>query len=182
MRGELDVADAASVAATVAVRERVVIVDLAGLEFMDSSGLAALVLGRKRPRKPGATCCSPRRRTMCRGFRLAPVWPASSPSIPASSRRLAARGAPGWWLCRCRSVGSARRAGRAPPCGRVRDAAGEVTAVTFGRRPEGRERDRPVSCAEVPVPRPDGLAFLREARNAAWAGPRRRGPVRWARE
>jgi anti-sigma B factor antagonist len=47
------VADAASVAATVAVRERVVIVDLAGLEFMDSSGLAALVLARKRTRQAG---------------------------------------------------------------------------------------------------------------------------------
>jgi hypothetical protein len=44
MRGELDVADTANVAATVAVRERVVIVDLAGLEFIESSGLAALVL------------------------------------------------------------------------------------------------------------------------------------------
>lgn len=53
MRGELDGADTASVAVTVAVRERVVIVDLAGLEFIESSGLAALVLARK-PGKPGA--------------------------------------------------------------------------------------------------------------------------------
>jgi len=53
LRGELDVADAASVAvalAAVAGRGRVVIVDLAGLEFIDSSGLAALVLARKQAR------------------------------------------------------------------------------------------------------------------------------------
>jgi hypothetical protein len=107
MRGELDAADTASVAATVAVRERVVIVDLAGLEFIESSGLAALVLARK-PGKPGATCCSPCGRTRCGGFMRPPAWPVSSPSIPASSRRLAAPGAPGWWLCRCPSVRSAR--------------------------------------------------------------------------
>ena len=56
LRGELDVADAASVAAAlaaVAVRERVVIVDLAGLEFIDSSGLAALVFARKQARQAG---------------------------------------------------------------------------------------------------------------------------------
>ena len=53
LRGELDVADAASVAAALAAvagRERAVIVDLAGLEFIDSSGLAALVLARKQAR------------------------------------------------------------------------------------------------------------------------------------
>jgi anti-sigma B factor antagonist len=56
LRGELDVADAASVAAAlaaVAVRERTVIVDLAGLEFIDSSGVAALVLARVRARRAG---------------------------------------------------------------------------------------------------------------------------------
>jgi anti-sigma B factor antagonist len=53
LRGELDVADAASVAAALAAvagRERAVIVDLAGLEFIDSSGLAALVFARKQAR------------------------------------------------------------------------------------------------------------------------------------
>jgi anti-sigma B factor antagonist len=56
LRGELDVADAASVAAAVnavAVRARELIVDLAGLEFIDSSGLAALLLARKQARKAG---------------------------------------------------------------------------------------------------------------------------------
>jgi anti-sigma B factor antagonist len=56
LRGELDVADAASVAAAliaVAARARELIVDLAGLEFIDSSGLAALVLARKQARQAG---------------------------------------------------------------------------------------------------------------------------------
>ena len=56
LRGELDVADAASVAAglnAVAAGARELIVDLAGLEFIDSSGLAALVVARKQARKAG---------------------------------------------------------------------------------------------------------------------------------
>jgi anti-sigma B factor antagonist len=56
MRGELDVADAASVAAAlvaVAARAPEIIVDLAGLEFIDSSGLAALVLARVQARRAG---------------------------------------------------------------------------------------------------------------------------------
>jgi len=56
LRGELDVADAASVAAAlvaVAARAPEIIVDLAGLEFIDSSGLAALVLARVQARRGG---------------------------------------------------------------------------------------------------------------------------------
>jgi anti-sigma B factor antagonist len=56
LRGELDVIDAASVAAAlteVAARERHIIVDLAGLEFIDSSGLAALACARKCARRSG---------------------------------------------------------------------------------------------------------------------------------
>jgi anti-sigma B factor antagonist len=56
LRGELDMADAVSVAAAlaaVASRERAVIVDLAGLEFIDSSGVAALARGRKHARHAG---------------------------------------------------------------------------------------------------------------------------------
>ncbi len=56
LRGELDVMDAASVVAqlsAVAARGRVVIVDLAGLEFIDSSGLAALVRVRRQARHAG---------------------------------------------------------------------------------------------------------------------------------
>ncbi len=57
LRGELDVTYAASVAARLAViasRDCEVIVDLAGLEFIDSSGLAALVQARKHARRAGS--------------------------------------------------------------------------------------------------------------------------------
>ena len=53
LRGVLDVVDAVSVAAAlgaVAARVPEIIVDLAGVEFMDSSGVAALVRGRKHAR------------------------------------------------------------------------------------------------------------------------------------
>jgi anti-sigma B factor antagonist len=56
LRGELDVAVAVRVVAelsVVAARERDMIVDLAGLEFIDSSGLAALARVRKRARHAG---------------------------------------------------------------------------------------------------------------------------------
>src|SRR6266480_6459126 len=56
LRGELDMADAVSVAAAlaaVAAREPEIIVDLAGLEFIDSSGVAALARGRKQARHAG---------------------------------------------------------------------------------------------------------------------------------
>jgi anti-sigma B factor antagonist len=56
LRGALDVADAVSVAAAlaaVAARERDIVIDLAGLEFIDSSGVAALVRGRRQARDAG---------------------------------------------------------------------------------------------------------------------------------
>ena len=56
LRGELDMADAAAVEAAltaVAGREPRIIVDLAGLEFIDSSGLAALARGRRQARQAG---------------------------------------------------------------------------------------------------------------------------------
>ena len=56
LRGELDVAEAAKVAASLAVTAasgRDVIVDLEGLEFIDSSGLAALVCARNHARRAG---------------------------------------------------------------------------------------------------------------------------------
>lgn len=56
LRGVLDVVDAVSVAAAlaaVAAPEREIIVDLAGLAFMDSNGVAALVHGRKHARAAG---------------------------------------------------------------------------------------------------------------------------------
>jgi anti-sigma B factor antagonist len=54
--GELDMAAAAGVAAALAAaaaREPWVIVDLAGLRFIDASGLAVLVRGRKQARQAG---------------------------------------------------------------------------------------------------------------------------------
>lgn len=56
LRGDLDVTQAARVAvelSAIATRERVVIVDLADLDFLDSSGLAALVLARRHARDSG---------------------------------------------------------------------------------------------------------------------------------
>jgi anti-sigma B factor antagonist len=54
--GELDIADAAGVAAAlaaVAARKPEIVVDLGGLEFIDSSGVAALARGRKHARRAG---------------------------------------------------------------------------------------------------------------------------------
>jgi len=56
LRGELDMADAASIAATlteIAARGPTIIVNLAALEFMDSSGVAALARGRRQARQAG---------------------------------------------------------------------------------------------------------------------------------
>ena len=56
LRGELDLVDAADVAAALAAavaREPGIIVDLAGLEFIDCSGVAALARGRRRARQAG---------------------------------------------------------------------------------------------------------------------------------
>jgi anti-sigma B factor antagonist len=56
LRGVLDVPDAASVAVALtaaAARQRDIIIDLAGLEFIDSSGVAALVRGRRQARHAG---------------------------------------------------------------------------------------------------------------------------------
>jgi anti-sigma B factor antagonist len=56
LRGELDVTEAARVAASLAVvatSGSTVIVDLGGLEFIDSSGLAALARARQLARRAG---------------------------------------------------------------------------------------------------------------------------------
>jgi anti-anti-sigma factor len=56
LRGELDLVDAAGVAAAllaVAGREPNIVVDLAGLEFIDASGVAALARGRAHARHAG---------------------------------------------------------------------------------------------------------------------------------
>jgi anti-sigma B factor antagonist len=56
LSGELDLVDAPDVAAalaTAASRQPQIIVDLAGLEFIDSSGVAALARGRRQARHAG---------------------------------------------------------------------------------------------------------------------------------
>jgi anti-sigma B factor antagonist len=56
LRGELDIADAAEIAArlaAVAASEPQIIVDLSGLEFIDSCGVAALARGRRHARHAG---------------------------------------------------------------------------------------------------------------------------------
>jgi anti-anti-sigma factor len=69
LRGELDVLDAAGAAgalAAVTAREPRVIVDLAGLDFIDASGLAALVRARKHARRAGGDLllAAPQRRVL----------------------------------------------------------------------------------------------------------------------
>ena len=53
LRGELDAAGVAAALAAVAARKPEIVVDLAGLEFIDSSGVAALARGRKHARHAG---------------------------------------------------------------------------------------------------------------------------------
>ena len=56
LRGELDIADAANVAAAlteIVARRPQIIVDLAGLNFIDSSGVAALARARKHAQHAG---------------------------------------------------------------------------------------------------------------------------------
>jgi anti-sigma B factor antagonist len=56
LRGELDLVDAVAVAAALAAaaaREPQIIVDLTGLEFIDSSGVAALARGRRQAWQAG---------------------------------------------------------------------------------------------------------------------------------
>ncbi len=72
LRGELAVADAVSLAAGPAVAAACnpeIIVDLAALEFIASSGVAALGRGRKHARHAGVTCCKSLRSGMCCGSR-----------------------------------------------------------------------------------------------------------------
>jgi anti-sigma B factor antagonist len=69
LRGELDVADAAAVAAGLAAAaadDQVLVVDLAGLKFIDSSGVAALARARAHARLTGGDLllAAPQRQVM----------------------------------------------------------------------------------------------------------------------
>jgi anti-sigma B factor antagonist len=86
LRGELDLADAAGVAAaleTVAAGGPRIIVDLAGLEFIDATGVAALWHGRRLARSAGGDLllAAPQRRV---ARVLAIIWMAGSSGIHAS--------------------------------------------------------------------------------------------------
>jgi anti-sigma B factor antagonist len=76
LRGQLDLTEAARVAAALAavaaLRPRI-IVDLAGLEFIDCSGVAALARGRDLARQQGVSCGSPRRGSRCCGSLPSPA-------------------------------------------------------------------------------------------------------------
>jgi anti-sigma B factor antagonist len=98
--GELDVADAAdfatALAEVVAARAPGIIVDLGGLEFIDSSGVAALARGRKLARHAGGDLllAAPRRgvRRVLTLTRLIDVFPvhASVHEAVGHARRTAA--------------------------------------------------------------------------------------------
>jgi anti-sigma B factor antagonist len=104
LRGELDLADAAAVtAALVAAADRVpaVVVDLAGLEFIDACGLSAVARARKHARKAGGdlVLAAPRRQVQrilaipalaCYGFSVYD----SVPEAGRSFRRSPAAGVP----------------------------------------------------------------------------------------
>jgi anti-anti-sigma factor len=81
LHGELDLVDAPVVAAAlgvVAVHEPRIIVDLAGLEFIDASGVAALSQGRQHARDAGGDLL------------LAIIWPADGSPLHASVTEAAA--------------------------------------------------------------------------------------------
>ena len=93
LRGELDIADAASVAAAlaaVAARQPEIVVDLAGLEFIDSSGVAALARGRKHARHAGGDLllAAPRQQVLrvLTLTRLIEVFPVHASVDEAASR------------------------------------------------------------------------------------------------
>ncbi len=126
LRGELDLVDAASVAVALtaaAAREREIIVDLAGLEFIDCSGVAALVRARKQARHAGGDLllAAPQQQVLrlLTLTRLIDVF-----SVHASVDE---------------ATGSADRSRRmaAPVAGRpVRPAHGDVQAGSGGRGPQ----------------------------------------------
>jgi anti-sigma B factor antagonist len=90
--GELDLVDAAAVTAAlevVAAREPWIIVDLAGLEFIDASGTAALSRGRGHARNAGGDLllAAPQRRVR---RVLAILWEGDGFAVHASVAEAAA--------------------------------------------------------------------------------------------
>jgi anti-anti-sigma factor len=92
LHGELDLADAAVVAAALGVaaaREPRIIVDLTGLEFIDASGVAALSRGRGYARDAGGDLLLAAPQGRVRRV-LAIIWEADGGAVPASVAEAAA--------------------------------------------------------------------------------------------
>ena len=92
LRGELDLLYAPTVATALgalASRQPRIIVNLAGLEFIDVSGIAALAQAAGTPAAPGGTCCWPRPAGPVRRI-LRIVWEADGFAIYASVAEAAA--------------------------------------------------------------------------------------------
>jgi anti-anti-sigma factor len=86
LRGELDLVDAAAVAVAlgvVAADEPRIIVDLAGLEFIDASGVAALLHGRRHARNAGGDLLLAAPQRLVRRV-LAIIWEADGSAVHAS--------------------------------------------------------------------------------------------------
>ena len=130
LRGELDLVDAAIVAAeltAVAAREPgIIVVDLVGLEFLDSCGVAALAHGRRQTRQAGGDLilAAPQRKVMRvlavvrlpEAFSVyATVEEASRPgeALPGKGHANDAPASQGALASRCHVVTNARSAHRA---------------------------------------------------------------------
>jgi len=86
LHGELDLVDAAAVAAAlrvVAAREPRIIVNLAGLEFIDASGIAALSIGRRHARNAGGDLLLAAPQSLVRRV-LAIIWEVDGLAVHAS--------------------------------------------------------------------------------------------------
>jgi anti-sigma B factor antagonist len=92
LRGELDLADAADVTvvleALIALEPRI-IVDLSGLEFMDASGVAALLHGRRQARDAGGYLLLAAPQRLVQRV-LAIIWDPDGSSVHASVAEAAA--------------------------------------------------------------------------------------------
>jgi anti-sigma B factor antagonist len=92
LRGELDLVDAADVAAaleTLTVVEPRIIVDLSGLEFIDASGVAALLHGRRQARNAGGYLLLAAPQRQVRRV-LAIIWEIDGSAVHASVAAAAA--------------------------------------------------------------------------------------------
>jgi len=177
LRGELDIADAASVAAAlvaVAARAAEIIVDLAGLEFIDASGVAALVLARVQARRAGGDLL------------LAAPRPGAAGSCrypPGRSLlRSSQRGRGGW---QCRALPAGGRAGGVAAAQQDQRACAAMRSGTSPGAATGHPESRPEG-KSVMTRRRQGRA---SAHAMAWpacrlpaARPGRivpQGPARW---